>query len=51
MEHRSALLDLKILLRTPLALFRGTYKGATGGWHGNPPGGQGTTPLDSSSDR
>jgi lipopolysaccharide/colanic/teichoic acid biosynthesis glycosyltransferase len=31
-EHRSALLDLKILARTPLALFGGTYKGATGGW-------------------
>ena len=31
-EHRSALLDLKILLRTPLALFGGTYKGETGGW-------------------
>jgi lipopolysaccharide/colanic/teichoic acid biosynthesis glycosyltransferase len=31
-EHRSALLDLKILLRTPLALFGGTYKGSTGGW-------------------
>ncbi len=33
-EHRSPLLDLRILARTPLALFRGTYKGATGGWHG-----------------
>jgi lipopolysaccharide/colanic/teichoic acid biosynthesis glycosyltransferase len=32
-EHRSAWLDLKILLRTPLALFRGTYKGGTGGWN------------------
>jgi lipopolysaccharide/colanic/teichoic acid biosynthesis glycosyltransferase len=31
-EHRTALLDLKILARTPLALFKGTYKGATGGW-------------------
>ena len=31
-EHRSALLDLKILARTPLALLGGTYKGATGGW-------------------
>jgi lipopolysaccharide/colanic/teichoic acid biosynthesis glycosyltransferase len=31
-EHRSPSLDLKILLRTPLALFGGTYKGATGGW-------------------
>jgi lipopolysaccharide/colanic/teichoic acid biosynthesis glycosyltransferase len=31
-EHRSPKLDLQILLRTPLALFRGTYRGATGGW-------------------
>lgn len=31
-EHRTPLLDLKILARTPLALFKGTYKGATGGW-------------------
>jgi lipopolysaccharide/colanic/teichoic acid biosynthesis glycosyltransferase len=31
-EHRSARVDLKILLRTPLALFGGTYKGETGGW-------------------
>jgi lipopolysaccharide/colanic/teichoic acid biosynthesis glycosyltransferase len=31
-EHRSASVDLKILLRTPLALFGGTYKGETGGW-------------------
>jgi lipopolysaccharide/colanic/teichoic acid biosynthesis glycosyltransferase len=31
-EHRSALVDIKILLRTPLALFGGTYKGETGGW-------------------
>ncbi|MGH2896322.1 MAG: sugar transferase [Solirubrobacteraceae bacterium] len=31
-EHRSALVDLKILLRTPRALFAGTYKGDTGGW-------------------
>jgi lipopolysaccharide/colanic/teichoic acid biosynthesis glycosyltransferase len=31
-EHRSPLVDLKILLRTPLALFGGTYKGETGGW-------------------
>jgi lipopolysaccharide/colanic/teichoic acid biosynthesis glycosyltransferase len=31
-EHRSTRLDLKILVRTPVALFRGTYKGATGGW-------------------
>jgi lipopolysaccharide/colanic/teichoic acid biosynthesis glycosyltransferase len=33
-EHRSALLDLKILALTPLALFRDTYKGASGGWTG-----------------
>ena len=32
-EHRSPLLDLRILLRTPPALFGGTYKGTTGGWH------------------
>jgi lipopolysaccharide/colanic/teichoic acid biosynthesis glycosyltransferase len=31
-EHRSPLLDLRILARTPLALFRSTYKGETGGW-------------------
>jgi lipopolysaccharide/colanic/teichoic acid biosynthesis glycosyltransferase len=31
-EHRSAWLDLKILARTPAALFAGTYKGDTGGW-------------------
>jgi len=31
-DHRSPRLDLEILLRTPLALFRGTYRGATGGW-------------------
>ena len=31
-EHRSPKVDLQILLRTPLALFRGTYRGATGGW-------------------
>jgi lipopolysaccharide/colanic/teichoic acid biosynthesis glycosyltransferase len=31
-ERRSPLLDLKILARTPGALFRGTYKGDTGGW-------------------
>lgn len=31
-EHRSPWVDLKILLRTPLSLFRGTYRGATGGW-------------------
>ena len=33
-EHRSPWVDLKILLRTPLALFTGTYKGETGGWTG-----------------
>ncbi|HZB23408.1 MAG TPA: sugar transferase [Gaiellaceae bacterium] len=33
-DHRSAWLDLKILARTPRALFRGTYKGQTGGWTG-----------------
>jgi lipopolysaccharide/colanic/teichoic acid biosynthesis glycosyltransferase len=32
-EHRSPWLDLKILARTPFALFGGTYKGETGGWH------------------
>jgi lipopolysaccharide/colanic/teichoic acid biosynthesis glycosyltransferase len=31
-EHRSPTVDLRILLRTPLALFGGTYKGASGGW-------------------
>jgi lipopolysaccharide/colanic/teichoic acid biosynthesis glycosyltransferase len=31
-EHRSPRVDLKIMLRTPLALFGGTYKGETGGW-------------------
>jgi lipopolysaccharide/colanic/teichoic acid biosynthesis glycosyltransferase len=31
-EHRSPWLDLKIVALTPFALFRGTYKGATGGW-------------------
>jgi lipopolysaccharide/colanic/teichoic acid biosynthesis glycosyltransferase len=33
-EHRSALTDVLILLRTPLALLGGTYKGETGGWKG-----------------
>jgi lipopolysaccharide/colanic/teichoic acid biosynthesis glycosyltransferase len=32
-EHRTPLLDIRILARTPFALFRGTYKGETGGWH------------------
>ena len=31
-EHRDWKTDLLILLRTPLALFGGTYKGSTGGW-------------------
>jgi lipopolysaccharide/colanic/teichoic acid biosynthesis glycosyltransferase len=31
-EHRSAQLDARILAKTPLALFGGTYKGKTGGW-------------------
>ena len=33
-ENRSPRVDLKILLRTPLALFGGTYRGETGGWRG-----------------
>lgn len=35
-EHRSPSLDLKILARTPFALFSGTYKGDTGGWKSAP---------------
>ena len=31
-DHRSPRTDLLILLRTPLALLGGTYKGETGGW-------------------
>jgi lipopolysaccharide/colanic/teichoic acid biosynthesis glycosyltransferase len=31
-DHRSPRVDLEILLRTPLALFGGTYRGASGGW-------------------
>jgi lipopolysaccharide/colanic/teichoic acid biosynthesis glycosyltransferase len=31
-EHRSFWLDLRILARTPRALFTGTYRGETGGW-------------------
>jgi lipopolysaccharide/colanic/teichoic acid biosynthesis glycosyltransferase len=31
-DHRTPKVDLTILLRTPLALFRGTYRGSTGGW-------------------
>ena len=34
-EHRSFWLDLKILAKTPAALFGDTYKGATGGWKEN----------------
>ena len=33
-DHRKPRTDLLILLRTPLALFGGTYKGETGGWQG-----------------
>ena len=33
-DHRSPPTDVLILLRTPLALFGGTYKGQTGGWRG-----------------
>jgi lipopolysaccharide/colanic/teichoic acid biosynthesis glycosyltransferase len=38
-EHRSTLMDLRILLRTVPSLLssRGLYKGATGGWDGPPP--------------
>jgi lipopolysaccharide/colanic/teichoic acid biosynthesis glycosyltransferase len=35
-DHRSVRLDLKILAKTPLALFSGTYKGAKGGWKAQP---------------
>jgi lipopolysaccharide/colanic/teichoic acid biosynthesis glycosyltransferase len=38
-EHRSPWVDLKILLRTPLALVTGTYKGETGGWKPSTPAG------------
>lgn len=31
-EHRSLVVDLGILARTPFALFSDTYKGETGGW-------------------
>ena len=31
-RHHSPKTDLLILLRTPLSLFGGTYKGKTGGW-------------------
>jgi lipopolysaccharide/colanic/teichoic acid biosynthesis glycosyltransferase len=36
-EHRSPWVDLKILARTPFSLFRGTYKGAGGGWRADDP--------------
>jgi lipopolysaccharide/colanic/teichoic acid biosynthesis glycosyltransferase len=36
-RHRDWKTDLLILLRTPLALFGGTYKGGTGGWRYPPP--------------
>jgi lipopolysaccharide/colanic/teichoic acid biosynthesis glycosyltransferase len=32
-RHHNWKTDLLILLRTPLALFGGTYKGPSGGWH------------------
>jgi lipopolysaccharide/colanic/teichoic acid biosynthesis glycosyltransferase len=32
-ENRSPWVDLKILAKTPFALFSATYKGETGGWH------------------
>ncbi len=35
-EHRSPRIDLLILLRTPLALFGGTYRGEMGGWRPGP---------------
>jgi lipopolysaccharide/colanic/teichoic acid biosynthesis glycosyltransferase len=31
-EHQSLWLDLRILARTPFAVFANTYKGKTGGW-------------------
>ena len=36
-RHHDWKTDLLILLRTPLALFGGTYKGETGGWTAPPP--------------
>jgi len=36
-EHAGLWLDVKILARTPLALFSGTYKGDTGGWRPEQP--------------
>ena len=40
-EHRSPWLDLRVLARTPLALFRGTYRGERGGWRETPESGEG----------
>ena len=38
LDHRSWKTDFLILLRTPFALFGGTYKGEAGGWtEGQPP--------------
>jgi lipopolysaccharide/colanic/teichoic acid biosynthesis glycosyltransferase len=34
-RHHDWKTDLLILLRTPIALFGGTYKGSTGGWQGS----------------
>jgi lipopolysaccharide/colanic/teichoic acid biosynthesis glycosyltransferase len=34
-EHRSPWVDVKIIAKTPFALFSGTYKGTTGGWRAN----------------
>jgi lipopolysaccharide/colanic/teichoic acid biosynthesis glycosyltransferase len=36
-EHAGLWLDLRIIARTPHALFSGTYKGDTGGWRADPP--------------
>jgi lipopolysaccharide/colanic/teichoic acid biosynthesis glycosyltransferase len=45
-EHRSLLLDLKILLRTPALVLGGggLYKGETGGWDGGAAAGGGVAP-------
>ena len=50
-ENRSPWVDLKILARTPFAIFGGTYKGETGGWGKNSalnsprPDSSGSSPL------
>jgi lipopolysaccharide/colanic/teichoic acid biosynthesis glycosyltransferase len=36
-ENRSPAVDLRILLRTPRALFSGTYRGPAGGWRKQEP--------------